>query len=470
MKKTIYTITALAMAMAMMTGCGKKAELSYDVNKVHEEILAKKQAEEIFKKQPEKKKREEPTIFPDIEVGDYVEFGRYEQNCDSSDGLEPIEWKVLDIDGNRVLLISRYVLEQKEYCIEPYDIKWTATWDMSTLRSWLNFDFYELAFDDTERKHIETTHLVNCDSPFRHTEGGEDTDDRIFILGFEELEKYFDFQIPESYSYGSRVSTDLITDATEYAKTRGILTDNVDSDVCDLYGYSHEFAGKNGSNWWIRNPGSYSATEASVVSCWGFFGDECDWAVESTQIGVRPAMWINRCELESDLAADDIKNEDRYWKYIYLKFVNDNVQGEATAMKYQFVYIDDDDIPELVMDSQTLAFGQTVLSLRDGKIRSLEGVQTDYIEKSGLVYSATGQMGYYPYEIFRLESDGFKSIDAGRYEQWPEGGTHYYLEDTEVSEEEYNKHINSIFDTSKKSRIENFVSYNDYLEYSESVR
>ncbi|MBO4373868.1 MAG: hypothetical protein J5829_02065 [Lachnospiraceae bacterium] len=469
MKKTIYTVTVLAMVMAMMTACGKKAELAYDVNKEHEEIMGEKPKEEEPEKEPKEEPVKEPSIFPDIKAGDYVEFGRYEQDCDSSNGPEPVEWKVLDVDGNRVLLISRYVLEQKEYCIEPYDIKWDVTWGDSTLRPWLNFDFYDMAFDDDEKKHIETTHLENKEHPFRHTEGGADTDDRVFILSFEELEKYFDLHIPEDWGDWSRASGDLITDATDYAKTRGLGTDIVDTDTCDMYGYSHEFVGKHGVDWWMRTPGSYSGTETAFVSGSGFLGDECDWAVDSTRVGVRPAMWISRCESRSvsDTPDDDMKKDERYWKYRYLEYINDVVQEDAPAMRYQFVYIDDDDIPELVMDSGTIAFGQAVLSCHDGKVACLDGVNADYIERSGLIYSATGQMGSYPYEIYRLENGKFDLIDSGRYEEWPEGGTHYYLEENEVSEDEYNKHINGIFDTSKKSRIENFVSYDHFLRFVE---
>ena len=50
-----------------------------------------------------------------VTVGSTVRFGTYEQDNDVSNGPEEIEWTVLDVDGNRALLISRFGLESREY-------------------------------------------------------------------------------------------------------------------------------------------------------------------------------------------------------------------------------------------------------------------------------------------------------------------------------------------------------------------
>lgn len=39
-------------------------------------------------------------------VGSTVALGSYEQDGDTSDGAEPIEWRVLAVEGGRALLIS----------------------------------------------------------------------------------------------------------------------------------------------------------------------------------------------------------------------------------------------------------------------------------------------------------------------------------------------------------------------------
>ena len=59
---------------------------------------------------------EEPVEAPaeelsSIEVGDIVTFGHYEQDGDDANGLEPIEWIVLDTEDAVATLISRYGLD-----------------------------------------------------------------------------------------------------------------------------------------------------------------------------------------------------------------------------------------------------------------------------------------------------------------------------------------------------------------------
>ena len=48
--------------------------------------------------------RENPS---DITVGDYVLFGMYEQDNDETNGKEPIEWMILDMDDTHAFLLSR---------------------------------------------------------------------------------------------------------------------------------------------------------------------------------------------------------------------------------------------------------------------------------------------------------------------------------------------------------------------------
>ena len=48
-------------------------------------------------------------------VGNIFTFGRYEQDNDTSNGSEAIEWQVLDVQGNNVFIISKYILDIKPY-------------------------------------------------------------------------------------------------------------------------------------------------------------------------------------------------------------------------------------------------------------------------------------------------------------------------------------------------------------------
>ena len=50
-----------------------------------------------------------------VTVGDIISYGSYEQDADESNGKEPIEWLVLDVDGDKALMISKYGLDAKPY-------------------------------------------------------------------------------------------------------------------------------------------------------------------------------------------------------------------------------------------------------------------------------------------------------------------------------------------------------------------
>ncbi len=120
-------------------------------------------------------------------VGDEIEFGRYEQDNDLKNGEEPIRWKVIAIEDGKALVISSFALDSG-----PYNTEYTAmTWENCSLRKWLNEDFLSAAFTEEEQGYISVSHLVNNDNPVSGKPGGNDTEDRIFLLSIEEAETYF---------------------------------------------------------------------------------------------------------------------------------------------------------------------------------------------------------------------------------------------------------------------------------------
>ena len=109
---------------------------------------------------------EEP--LEEVAVGDVIEFGRYEQDGDKTNGEEAIEWRVLAVEDGKALIISEYALDAK-----PYNTEFVAiTWEGCTLRNWLNDDFYKAAFSEKEQEWITLTQVINEDNPDHNTEGG----------------------------------------------------------------------------------------------------------------------------------------------------------------------------------------------------------------------------------------------------------------------------------------------------------
>lgn len=108
-------------------------------------------------------------------VGDTLYLGSYEQDNNTSNGEEPIQWIVLDKTQKSMLLISKYALE----CM-PYDeIHVEKTWEQSDMRSWLNGTFWRTAFSSEEKNRIIATSL------------DEGCIDQVFLLNIAEAKKYF---------------------------------------------------------------------------------------------------------------------------------------------------------------------------------------------------------------------------------------------------------------------------------------
>lgn len=192
-----------------------------------------------------------------ISVGDVLTFGSYEQDGNSENGAEAIEWQVLAVEDGRALVISKYVLDAIAYNSERADV----TWETCTLRAWLNNDFYSTAFTAEERAKIQLTHLTNPANPTYNTVGGNDTEDRLFLLSRSEAYLYF-------ADDGARKGQ-----STAYAKANGI------------YGSGEDCL------WWLRSPGSrrqYAACIQShgVVDSHGTYADYKNY-------GVRPAFWMD---------------------------------------------------------------------------------------------------------------------------------------------------------------------------------
>lgn len=126
-------------------------------------------------------------IMIDFFLGDVITFGAYEQDNNLDNGAESIEWIVLEREGNKVLVISKYCLEQMPFnnTLAP------VTWENCTVRKWLNNDFFNTAFSADEKTSILMSNISYPDD-VDHEEPARTTKDRIFLLSENEALMYFD--------------------------------------------------------------------------------------------------------------------------------------------------------------------------------------------------------------------------------------------------------------------------------------
>ena len=219
----------------------------------------------------------EAKLAPYKTVGSIVTFGQYEQDNNTGNGPEEIEWIVLDVQDGKSLLLSRYGLDAKPYNTE-YMIN--INWEECSLRAWLNNDFLKGAFTPTEQSAILLTAVDNSKSQGYSdwsTNGGNNTQDHLFLLSYAEANKYLGVTYGDSNNTRSRVAP------TAYAKAQGAWTsDNKTAD------------GETAGGWWLRSPGFLRNSAASV----GRAGSLSCSSVRSGLVVVRPAFWLN---LESDI-------------------------------------------------------------------------------------------------------------------------------------------------------------------------
>ena len=199
-----------------------------------------------------------PGINKDDQIGDIITFGEYEQDNNISNGKEPIEWFVLDVQNGKALVISKYALDGIPYNTSRNSI----TWETCTLRTWLNSDFINSAFSAEEQALIQTVTVSADPNPFCSTDPGNATEDKVFLLSMTEANKYF--------SYDSR----KLCQATAYAVAQDAYANSSNGNCC----------------WWLRSPGVEMAA--------AFVYDNGDIAeggcyVDDGNGAVRPAMWID---------------------------------------------------------------------------------------------------------------------------------------------------------------------------------
>ena len=205
-------------------------------------------------------------LLAKAKTGSTIYFGSYEQDNDHSNGKEEIEWIVVENNGKQIFLVSKYLLDSKQFN-ETYTTD--VTWETCSLRKWLNSEFLNDAFDKDEIKMI-LSYPVSCDDS-NSLVSEYLTNDQVFLLSETELNKYFQ-------SEDERVCI-----PTKYASLQ----------------LPREMLIQNGSyissKWWLRTSrisrtGGGDSCKIAEVNAYGSVEFEIG---ANRERGIRPAMWID---------------------------------------------------------------------------------------------------------------------------------------------------------------------------------
>lgn len=218
-----------------------------------------------------------PTMINGVSTWDCVYFGTYWQNdtngdgvADQNDAKEPIKWRVLQVDGDDVFLMSDKNLDCQKYNNKEVDV----TWETCSLRTWLYSNFYRKAFSTAEQNAIKVTTVVNDKNEVYGTSGGNTTIDKVYIPSIKEVTN-------TNYGFVDYNSRSVTRKAKNTAYTMNCY---INQSNVSQYGV-----------WWIRTPGA-NHQQAAIVDGPGYvFGDSyySGLSVANEDVGVRPVMHIS---------------------------------------------------------------------------------------------------------------------------------------------------------------------------------
>jgi len=282
MKKCVLSMFTAVMMVSVFTACNENTiitqqpidSLEQDTERTTEQLLPETNQDNDV---DDNDNDENPLRNPE-NIGDIIRFGEY-------------DWRVLDIQEGKALIISEKLTE-----FRPYDNRLDrsfVSWHDSDLRMYLNGEFYN-SFNDDDRERIIMTTNKNIDNQWMVTPcDTSDTDDYIFLLSLDEMLQYFgdsgelyadrlDEPIPVAEEMDGLIfmwwidkeQRDSIFIEDEYSSARIAY---------DLDGEAHY--------WWLRSPAHWSYGGAVVTSD-GYL-DVIGWITgRGSAEGVRPALWL----------------------------------------------------------------------------------------------------------------------------------------------------------------------------------
>ncbi len=215
---------------------------------------------------------------------------------------EPLKWRVLDPDTG--LLLSEHIIDAQEFQTYNYIItingeriwqnkegKYASDYETSTIRAWLNDDFFNTSFTLYQQSCIQSTYLENkC--PVDSKYDGASVTDKVFLLSDEDM-------LNSAYGFNDDRDNCPARKAkgSDYAQCQGLEV----VEQCDGY-----------SDWRLRTPFNSKSTgyvyylNGELASYeWGGKG-----ASQIASSGIRPAIVLDESIVSPTIKAT-VNNEFR---------------------------------------------------------------------------------------------------------------------------------------------------------------
>ena len=210
---------------------------------------------------------------------------------------EPLKWRVLASSTGLIVCDSaidsqaynNYVLDGRYYWGDSNKNHYASNWEYSSLRAWLNNDFYNTAFSETQQNRIKEVTRENK-STYRSTYDSSPTSDKITLLSYNDV-------LNTSYGFSSSNSdydTARQRKSTDYAQCQGCRTST--------------------SSWWLRSP--YDSYNAAGVFSDGWAHNYYGGGVHNTGLGIVPVLNLSQTTIgtssitSGEIAAEEVTDEN----------------------------------------------------------------------------------------------------------------------------------------------------------------
>lgn len=164
-------------------------------------------------------------------------------------------------------------------------------------------------------------------------------------------------------------------------------------------------------------------------------------------------------ELDGEEADTSVLKKNDDWKTAYVDYL-ENVSDTEGQQGYTLIYLDDDDIPELVEVGKSEAAGVRIVNYSNGSVHvnGINRLYFTYIEGKNLLCNSDGLMdSYYDY-IYSIVDGELTLVAQGHYGakdgtglRFDKNGMPIYTYDwngEDVSEDEYNADFAKVYDSS----------------------
>ncbi|MBR4450401.1 MAG: serine/threonine protein kinase [Clostridia bacterium] len=198
---------------------------------------------------------------------------------------KPLRWRVLD-SSKRLLICENLIdaqafnnivyLSGKEYYSNYSLSSYANSYIESSIRKWLNKDFYNTAFSSSEKNSIATASLDNNAYSSQYAiYSGESTRDNVFLLSYNDMKN-------TSYGFTSSDSktASRMASGTDYAECQGLYAPNE----------YHTKSGNDTSNWILRTAGKKSDYLCYVRLAGSIY--DYNFTINYTNYGIRPAITL----------------------------------------------------------------------------------------------------------------------------------------------------------------------------------